>query len=91
MTVDNWISLDRQDRHLTLKNFHQQVGWGTRLLLDASNMADFALSRCAVAFVNTAIVSMCFIFLDSLKGQNLLTTLNIFPNIHCPLYIFQTS
>ena len=72
MKVDNWISLDRQGPH-------QQVGWGTRLSLAASNMAGFTLGRCAVAFVNTAIASMWFIFLDVFKRQNLLTTLNIFP------------
>ena len=91
MKVGNWISLDRQGPHLTSKNFHQQLGWGTRLSLDASNMADFARGRCAVAFVKTAIASICFIFLDVFKRQNRLTTLNISPNIHCPLHIFQTS
>ena len=87
MKVDNWISLDRQGPHLTLKNFHQQVGWGTRLSLDASNMADFAWCRCAGPFVNTAIVSMCFIFLDVLKRQTLLTTLNISPQYHLSLLL----
>ena len=86
MKVDNWISLERQDPHL---NFHQQAGWGTRLSLDAPNMSCFTWGRCVVAFVNTAIASMCFIFLDVFKRQNLLTTLNIFPQY--PLSIIYIS